>query len=448
MKKLLFIYLSIFTVFILSCGNKVTEPMEAIFYYDVNNTETDKFNIMTLNKENKEVVVNDVEFKKIAESDNAIVYVQSGQSFDMNNVRNLFTRFEANYDEELRIYGEPISFPTINNDKLVFLIYDFYPESEGDFAGFFNPSDFYDNKPDTFNKGKYMYINITTISNTDEIVGTMLHEFQHLINASVNIINDRRTMDLWLNEALSESTSVLFAPYTALDRKLFFNFFHYYSFYSWKIDEIMGVIHNQQGQSLNSIYFSYCSSSVFMRWIEHIGGREVIRDIAHSSTSLDTRSRLVNSVKGLNIGNNVEEIFISWIKDIYKGNLPGVQVTELTFDPNINPLITDKGLPLLPGGFIIYDANEYNLDNVQGLSKELLDESKNLYLVWNPKFDSVDAEGHVSDNDVIWINPTSSTTTSSTSKSEMLNFDYSKFSRMPIDKVLTSEEVIRAKSRK
>ena len=77
-----------------------------------------------------------------------------------------------------------------------------------------------------------------------------------------------------------------------------------------------------------------------------------------------------------------------------------------------------------------------------------MDAEKNLYLAWNPKFDSVDAEGHVSDNDVIWINPTSSTTTSSTSKSEMLNFDYSKFSRMPIDKVLTSEEVIRAKSRK
>ena len=240
MKKLLFIYLSIFTVFILSCGNKVTEPMEAIVYYDINNTETDKFNIMTLNKEGKQVVVNDIEFKKIAESSHAIVYVQSGQSFDMNNVRNLFTIFEANYDEELRIYGEPISFPTINNDKLVFLIYAFYPESEGEFAGFFNPSDFYDNKPDTLNKGKYMYINITTISNPDEIVGTMFHEFQHLINASVNIINDRRTMDLWLNEALSESTSVLFAPSIAYDRSSAFILIPYYSFYSWNINEIYG----------------------------------------------------------------------------------------------------------------------------------------------------------------------------------------------------------------
>ena len=41
----------------------------------------------------------------------------------------------------------------------------------------------------------------------------MLHEFQHLINASVNQINGGKAMDLWLNEALSESTSVLFAIY-------------------------------------------------------------------------------------------------------------------------------------------------------------------------------------------------------------------------------------------
>ena len=162
-----------------------------------------------------------------------------------------------------------------------------------------------------------------------------------------------------------------------------------------------------------------------MRWIEHVGSREAIRDIAHSSTSLDTRSRLVNSVKGLNIGNSVEEIFISWIKDIYNGNLPGVEAKPMPLEAG-NPLIKPQGLPLAPGGFIIYDANEYNLDNVQGLSKELLDESKNLYLVWNPKFDSVDVEGKIDPTAVIWINATKISPTT-TSKSEMLNFDSSKF---------------------
>ncbi|MEI0491776.1 hypothetical protein R4J17_04955 [Brachyspira intermedia] len=173
MKKLLFIYLNIFTVFIVSCGNKVLNPSENVYgitYYDVNNTETAKFNIANLNENNGIDSIASSEFKKIAESSHAIVYIQSGKSFDMNTVKELFTKFEANYDEEVRIYGKPISFPTINNDKLVFLIYNFYPKSEGYFAGFFNPSDFYDDKPDTLNKGKYMYINISATSNPDHLV--------------------------------------------------------------------------------------------------------------------------------------------------------------------------------------------------------------------------------------------------------------------------------------
>ena len=128
MKKLLFIYLSIFTVFIVSCGNKVLNPSENVYgitYYDVNNTETAKFNIANLNENNGIDSIASSEFKKIAESSHAIVYIQSGKSFDMNTVKELFTKFEANYDEEVRIYGKPISFPTINNDKLVFLIYNF-----------------------------------------------------------------------------------------------------------------------------------------------------------------------------------------------------------------------------------------------------------------------------------------------------------------------------------
>lgn len=217
MKKLLFIYLSIFTVFIVSCSSKVTNPsvsVDDITYYDVNNTETAKFNIANFNENNGIDSIASSEFKKIAESSHAIVYIQSGKSFDMNNVKTFFYKFEENYDEEVRIYGEPISLPNINNDKLVFLIYNFFPKYPLAGGGFFNISDLYDNKKDpVLNKGKYMYINITTISYTDEIVGTMLHEFQHLINASVNLINGGKAMDLWLNEALSESTSVLFSPF-------------------------------------------------------------------------------------------------------------------------------------------------------------------------------------------------------------------------------------------
>ncbi|ASJ20275.1 hypothetical protein [Brachyspira hampsonii] len=448
MKKLLFIYLTIAMTFIVSCSNKVLNPSESIdgiTYYDPNNAEISKFNAIVFI--GADLYSINTEFKKIAESDNAIIYIQNGQSFDMNNVKKLFTKFEANYDEEIRIYGEPISFPSINDDKMVFLIYNFYPNSEpGDFAGFFYGADLFDYEA-TVNKGKYMYININGINNPDAVVGTMLHEFQHLINASVNLINSGNEMDLWLNESLSESTSVLFEPLTADSRIRFFNRFPYYSFFSWKINEIIGNI-NTEKSSINSLYFSYCSSSVFMRWINHIGGKEAIRAIAHSSPSLDSKTRLVNSVQSLNIGNSVEEIFISWIKDIYKDNLTDVKVQNIPFDTFVNSLSDpSKGLPLAPGGFIIYDADEYDLNN-QEVKTEVLDSQNNIYLAWNGNFNSVSSLGEVNPNDVIWINAINiSSSASSLSKSEMFSFDYFKYNKIYIDKVLTPEEVMKAKSK-
>ena len=357
MKKLLFIYLSIFTVFILSCGNKVTKPMEAIVYYDVNNTETAKFNIYVFTYDlNKPEIVKGEEFKKIAESSHAIVYIQSGQSFDMNNVKSFFTEFEANYEEEVRIYGEPISFPSINDDKVVFLIYNFFTKTDLGGAGFSNPYDLYDNHSETLNHGKYLYIHTKYLETPNMVVATMMHEFQHLINASVNIIKGGKAMDLWLNEALSESTSVLFAPAISGGRNKIFNLLPYYSFYSWYINDIIPT-----RSSFDAINVSYSSSSVFMEWILEKGGKEAIRAIANSDPSLETRARLVNSVQGLNIGNNIEEIFISWIKDIYYGRLNQFTVRPFDFwDDTYSNLLMDpnKGLALLPGGFIIYDAND------------------------------------------------------------------------------------------
>ena len=223
-----------------------------------------------------------------------------------------------------------------------------------------------------------------------------------------------------------------------------FNICPYYSFYPWKLDKII------TGEVISSISISYSSSLVFMKWIEHIGGREIIKDIAHSSPLLDTGTRLINSVKHLNIGNSVEEIFKSWIKDMYNGKVSAIKFGIMDFmdDPNDSTLMdASKRLHLAHGGFIIYDANKYNLNN-QSIKTEPLDAANNIYLAWNGNFDSVDVEGKINANDVIWIAPIKISTTPSTSKSEMLNFDYSKFSRMLIDKVLTDEEVMRAKSRK
>ena len=100
MKKILFIYLTIVMAFIVSCNNKSLNPTDnsnGITYYDPANAETAKFNIANLNENNGIDGIASSEFKKIAESSHAIVYIQSSQTFDMNNVKSFFNKFEENY---------------------------------------------------------------------------------------------------------------------------------------------------------------------------------------------------------------------------------------------------------------------------------------------------------------------------------------------------------------
>ncbi|WP_256097161.1 hypothetical protein [Brachyspira hampsonii] len=44
----------------------------------------------------------------------------------------------------------------------------------------------------------------------ESVFGVMMHELQHLINYNMNAINGNREMDVWLDEALSESTSYIY----------------------------------------------------------------------------------------------------------------------------------------------------------------------------------------------------------------------------------------------
>ena len=74
------IFLFIIFMFIISCGNKVTAPsVSDITYYDPNNTiiKTYTYNI----KDNKDqsMIAKEGAFKKIAESANAIIYVEESQ---------------------------------------------------------------------------------------------------------------------------------------------------------------------------------------------------------------------------------------------------------------------------------------------------------------------------------------------------------------------------------
>ncbi|MBW5379875.1 hypothetical protein E6A50_02265, partial [Brachyspira hampsonii] len=110
--------------------------------------------------------------------------------------------------------------------------------------------------------GEYLYINVPTYEGT---VGTMMHELQHLINYYNNAIKKGKDMDIWLNEALSESTSYIFSKYKIDERKVLFNDMpSYYSFYSWYTQ------YDNNEYIFSEPYYvliSYGSASIFMNWI-------------------------------------------------------------------------------------------------------------------------------------------------------------------------------------
>ena len=433
---------------ILSCNKQPTNPNLStgeIVYYDPANAEIARFNVMR--RDGNGTFEPNIEFKKIAESSSAVVYIDNAINFDMNNVKSFFSKFNSHYYEEIYIYGEHSDLD--HNGKIIFLIYKFYLQpTSGGSAGFFNSDDLFDNKKSTINKGEYLYINSDLINEPDMLAATMLHEFQHLINANVNMINGNTAMDLWLNEALSESTTILFSPFIAdTNQLLLFNIIPYYSFCSWYLGGITASY-----SQFPSTVISLGSSSTFMRWVYHLGGKELIRDIAHSSNQLLSDKRIINSIKNrlpnLNNISSMEDLLIAWITDIYNGKLPGAKVNTYTPDASIFVKFgglekTDGNLPIAPGGIVLYRNDN---GDPAGIKTKVLDENKKISIAINNNFlSTIYPDGTINNEYVIntKIPKVDSAASLSIKKSEF-NLDLNKFC---IDDVLTPEYVEEAKAR-
>ena len=170
-------------------------------------------------------------------------------------------------------------------------------------GGYFNGTDLVSGKDGV--KGEYLHVDIDT-SDLNYILGIMMHELQHLINYNVNYIEGgQREMDVWLNEALSESTSLIFSEPLIGEREDIFNTSTYYSFYTWKLlytDNTPEGTVSVGGD--DNIFISYASSLMFMRWIDlKTGGKqEIYKEIAHSDPSLTDEERLMSVLSKYNLG--------------------------------------------------------------------------------------------------------------------------------------------------
>ena len=249
-------------------------------------------------------------------SDNLAIYLQNSQKVSAYALNKLAQEFDYHYTSMTNIYGTHSDIDA--NGKIIILLMDINKTkgSGNQVLGYFNPSDMHGN-----NKGEILYMDISNANNkTDNAIGTIIHEFQHLINYSYVISGERNEMSSWLNEALSESTSILFNKATVESRIEGFNNINYYCFYTWDIPT------NISNNNKNNTHVNYPSASVFMNWLYQKNNRNesVFRNIAHSSESEDYKKVL----GAAGYGNDWEGLLINWIDGIKKGQVNGAKINN------------------------------------------------------------------------------------------------------------------------
>lgn len=310
MKKI-FCTIIILILSIISCGkNNVTNPAESI---DGLIYPNDSMGKKTFKADYREQGDKPYDFYKVAEYDKLIVYVMAGSGYKPESVDYIAKVFNDNYDEEVRIYGEHTDVD--KNGKIIILLL----ELNADYSGSITTGYFYglDLILDRNNNAEILYMDIKHLNKDPKYMsGTIQHEFQHLINYNVNYIQNNREMSTWLNEALSESTSLLFSPTIADSRINEFNevTYGYYCFYTWNLP-------------LENVFANYPSVSVFMNWLyqKNAKNSSVFQNIAKYS-SLDDYNRVLNNVKGVTGASTWDDLLLKWIEGIKNNEVAGANL--------------------------------------------------------------------------------------------------------------------------
>ena len=299
MSKFLLLISFISIVFFNSCSESV---------YKVSANRND-FYVMRINGSQ---YAEKIKIFKVEETANLIIYAESGYSINYNYVSYVAKKFEDNYSKMINIYGNHTDVD--KNGKIIILFQKINANISGNsiVMGYFLPNDLIYGD---FNNAEILYMDINLLNKNPQLIaGTVLHEFQHLINFNVNYIQKGKDMSLWLNESLSESTSILFDSYMTKNRIEEFNNINYYCFYTWDLP------------FYPNMFVNYPSASVFMNWLYQKNNRNesVFRNIAHSSESEDYKKVL----GAAGYGNDWEGLLINWIDGIKKGQVNGAKINN------------------------------------------------------------------------------------------------------------------------
>ena len=322
MSKFLLLISFICIIFFNSCGYNS---------YDATSSRNN-FYVMRM-KEGTSQYIDTVNVNLIGETEHLLIYGEKGYNVNYNYVSYVAKKFEDGYNSLINIYGNHTDVD--KNGKIIIMLIkindNIYDGSV--VMGYFLPSDLIYGD---FNNAEILYMDINLLNASPQlIVGTVLHEFQHLINFNVNYIQKGKDMSLWLNESLSESTSILFDSYMTRNRIEEFNNINYYCFYTWDLP------------FYPNMFVNYPSASVFMNWLYQKNNRNesVFRNIAHSSESEDYK-KVLNSVLDLGVGSYWDEVLTNWIDGIKKGQVSNARINNWT----------NSSASLYPGALVYGDS--------------------------------------------------------------------------------------------
>lgn len=320
-------------------------------------TDTDGFSVYRSSSSGSGLSSDFIKATIAKETENLIVYVEKGESYNSSSLDLVCNEFEKYYAKEKSIYGNHTDVD--NNGKIIILFLDLNPESGNGsiLSGYFNPADLIDGQG---NNADMLYMDLGGLNNNPYyMAGTILHELQHLINYNVNVLGNGREMDVWLNEALSESTSVLFNETTINSRNKEFNNINYYCFYTWDLPI--------------NIFANYPSASVFMNWlyIKSNYDENVFKNIA-SFKAVSSYNRVLSQVTSISA--TWDNLLLQWIDDVDNGLVSGAKIGKIDNNNYINTYI-----PLYPGALIVFNSS--NIGNVDTSGSLLKTKQNNSSLI-------------------------------------------------------------------
>lgn len=315
-------------------------------------TDTDGFSVYRSSSSGSRLSSDFIKATIAKETENLIVYVEKGESYNSSSLDLVCNEFEKHYAKEKSIYGNHTDVD--NNGKIIILFLDLNPESGNGsiLNGYFNPADLIDGQG---NNADMLYMDLGGLNNNPYyMAGTILHELQHLINYNVNVLGNGRDMEVWLNEALSESTSVLFNRTTVNSRNIEFNNINYYCFYTWDLPI--------------NVFANYPSASVFMNWLYIKSGYNdnIFKNIA-SSKEVNAYRRVLSTVN--TISSSWDSLLIQWIEDVNNGLVSGAKINK------IDKTYANTYIPLYPGALLVF--NQVVVGNIDTSSISLLKSKQN-----------------------------------------------------------------------